>query len=315
LARGNKMFLVETRQNETNTDIIVYSRDETGKKHVTTIDNFLPYFYIDEEIATPDRKEIKSVTSGYVDYLGNKVKKITCYKSTDIKPLRELFARTYEADILLSHRYMIDVVGEIKPYPLKLLSIDIELDTNDSFPDMDNPNQSVTSICMKDSMNNVKTKIILKYPLWDKETVEKLLDEGVIICDSEEEVLGTFISTFKEYDADVITGWNVADFDMIYLFKRMKQLQINYDSMSPMNVVFQDKWSKEVIVKGRIILDMMKSYRHFRKISNQGELESYSLEFVSQEVLGLGKIKHTATYGDMWRLTPLEHIAYNMRDV
>jgi DNA polymerase I len=309
------VFLVESKHNGKSADIVVYSRDDKGKKITDVISNFFPYFYVDEDEIVPDDSRIKSITSGYVEILGNKVKKITYHNTMDSKDLREKFKKSYEADIVLSHRYLIDVVGEIKPYPLKTLCIDIELDTDDAFPDMENPNMSITSICMLDSMENKKTKIILKYPMWTPETVEELTKNNVIICKTEEQVLGTFLSKFIEYDADVITGWNVSNFDLIYIIKRMEQLGIDINALSPMHHVYQDRKTQEPHIRGRIIMDMMKSYRHFRKISNQGELESYSLEFVSQEVLSMGKIQHEQTYGEMWRLTPVAHINYNMRDV
>ena len=78
----------------------------------------------------------------------------TCALPIYIPIVRELFSKSYESDVLFTHRYIIDEIGEVDPYPLKILYLDIELDSNDIFPDMKHPNQPITCISLIDSFTN-----------------------------------------------------------------------------------------------------------------------------------------------------------------
>ena len=48
------VFLVESVQQKNNTDIVLFSRDEDGKKKINIIKDFKPYFYVPEEDEIPD---------------------------------------------------------------------------------------------------------------------------------------------------------------------------------------------------------------------------------------------------------------------
>jgi DNA polymerase I len=94
----------------------------------------------------------------------------------------------------------------------------------------------------------------------------------------------------------------------------MKRLGIDYRKMSPLGSVKDGDGYRPLYIKGIITLDMYEGYKKFRSISNQGRMESYSLEYVAQEVLGKGKIPHEEVFHQMWLETPIELIKYNMRD-
>jgi len=136
---------------------------------------------------------------------------------------------------------------------------------------------------------------------------------------TEEALLEAIIGLIKQTDPDVLTGWNVIGFDFTYMINRMNKLNVNPSAMSPMNRVFCNKDMREldtydITISGRIIIDGLQAYRHFRQISNQGRAEKYSLEFTAQDVLGIGKIPHTENFHEMWVDKPNELLEYNLRD-
>ena len=307
-------FLIESVQNDRNTDLYRFYRDKKGVKNVEVISQFRPYFYIPEEVPVPDDTRITGVETGFKEILGKSVKKIYCDKSKSIKYLRDMFKKHYEADITISQRYIIDVLGEVETYPLKVLYFDIELDSNNIFADIENPNQKVTSIAMIDNFDKKKTTLILYNKKWTPAQIIELKHDGVQIFDTETELLGAFLNAFVEYDPDIISGWNVEKFDLMYLIRRMNQLDLNPAIMSPLHQTFINDDREQVKIRGRIISDMMFNCKHFRFVTNQGKLDSYSLENVSQEILGCGKIQHIETFREMWTDKPVEFAKYNMRD-
>ena len=139
--------------------------------------------------------------------------------------------------------------------------------------------------------------------------------ENTTIVESEEDLLKYIVRYVKDSDPDVLSGWNSNGFDLPYLIRRMQQYNIDVNELSPMNQVYFSKYSEEPVIKGIILLDFMVAYKQFRRLSNQGNAESYSLEFTAQSVLGTGKIKHTENFHDFWVNNPVDFIKYNKRDV
>jgi len=304
-------FLVETIQNFNRSDIVVFFRDESGKKHKKIITTFKPYFYVDEDATVPDDYRIVQVEKGHTNILGSPVKKIIVRKSTDVSKVRELFPKHYEADIMFANRYIIDVLGEQKQYPLKILSLDIETDSLNEFPDMDTANQIITSISLTDSFSNKTITLFYKSP----ECTEKVEQtEEIRVFHTEADMLNALIVWMKKLEPDVLTGWNLEGFDLPYLFKRMTVLEINPQQLSPLNNVYINDKFEDVTIKGMIVLDYMNAYKLFRGITNQGRAESYSLEFTSQSELGTGKLPHDNYFHDMWVHEPNKLIKYNRKD-
>ena len=303
------MFLIENINRDNYTEIIEFYRDENGKKCINRVKDFKPYFYVPAESETPDDYRITHSEPGHVSITGEQLRKLFIRKANDVPKMRSKFAKHYEADVPFNQRYIIDRLGEVKPYKLKTLAIDIELDSHNEFPDLQNPDQKVVSIAMKDNFEKKEILLILdngKNNIKESEIVKKY--------DLEEDLLQAFIGYLNIYDPDIITGWNVVNFDLTYLIRRMAQFDIYPGEMSPLGWVNISEKYEDVTIKGRIVLDGMAAYKHFRKMSNQGQAESYSLEFTAQDQLGMGKIPHTETYREMWQNNPDKLIEYNLRD-
>jgi len=305
------MFLIETFQHDNFSELIVFSRDKEGKKVIKRVTDFRPYFFVPEDEKIVEYNTITGIETGYKSILGKPLKKIYVKRSLDVTKLRDTFEETYEADIMFTQRYIIDKIGIADVYPLKILSLDIETDSKDTFPDIERADQAITCISFCD--NKFKEQSLLyKHP--NCKVPDKDLEKYAKVYHTEEDFLMGILAYIKAEDPDVLTGYNVMDFDILYLMNRMKRLGIDYRKLSPLGSVHKDEYYQEIHIKGRIILDMYNGYKQFRSMSNQGRMESYSLEYVAQTILKKGKIPHEDAFHKMWVENPIDLLKYNQRD-
>ena len=104
----------------------------------------------------------------------------------------------------------------------------------------------------------------------------------------EHDLLTQFIAWFNNYDADVINGWNVINFDFDLIQKRCDLLNIDFaigrDGKKPYWRTNRNGDNKYISIAGRVVLDgidLLKTATY--------SFVSFSLENVSREILGLGK--------------------------
>ncbi len=104
----------------------------------------------------------------------------------------------------------------------------------------------------------------------------------------EHDLLTQFIAWFNNYDADVIIGWNVINFDFDLIQKRCDLLNIDFaigrDGKKPYWRTNRNGDNKYISIAGRVVLDgidLLKTATY--------SFVSFSLENVSREILGLGK--------------------------
>lgn len=114
-------------------------------------------------------------------------------------------------------------------------------------------------------------------------------------CDSEEDLLRRFFAFMHRFPCDVLSGYNIWSFDLPYMINRAKVLWGEeagtemYKRMSPINVVnvWKQKSTDEINIDigGITILDYYNVYKWYGK-----NLERYTLDYVSQTELGVGKL-------------------------
>ncbi len=112
-------------------------------------------------------------------------------------------------------------------------------------------------------------------------------DEYIEVCNNENELLQNFISWFKEKDPDIIIGWHVIGFDLMFLERKCNELMIPFDIARANGRVSlrQRKPSGYFAsVTGRIVIDGPQALR-----SSFFTFEDYRLETVAQELLSEGK--------------------------
>ena len=118
---------------------------------------------------------------------------------------------------------------------------------------------------------------------------ERAMPESATRCVNEFAALDAFCTRVEEFDPDVLTGWNVIDFDLTVLQRiatRVRHpLQLGRDP-GPMRVRKAEGYfgSGQAAIPGRLVLDGIDLLRGaFMR------MDDYSLDAVSRKVLGEGK--------------------------
>ncbi|MBN1685504.1 MAG: hypothetical protein JW852_02570, partial [Spirochaetales bacterium] len=245
--------------------------------------------------------------------------------------------RTYEADIRFYDQYLIDrqlygsvtVEGKaVKGRRVDLVFHNPSLRASDWTPKL-----SVLSI---DIETNPGTNEILSIALatddtWRQERRKHILfrgasvPDGAAVCfDNEEALLSTFRDLIIEIDPDIITGWNVIEFDFAVLFGRFKHHGLPFTigrSDDPGNFLPGSRGqSSAVIIPGRQVIDGMRTVRN-----GPVRFDDNRLETVAQEVLGTGKVSFTEEQNlegrrkieallETYRNDPATFCRYNLKD-
>jgi len=190
--------------------------------------------------------------------------------------------------------------------------------------------QPINVICIYDTYKEDYTVFFHnKHGSLDKDKISthidnQLLDTGIeehaesemnlVSVPSEADMLKEYINHVNQRGYDVNSGWNHVDFDRKYLIERMKTLSdeghdIDYRWLSPFNSSTKYNYD-EMQVAGLPPFDMMVG---LVDIMSRGKWRSKSLEYVSDEELGIGKIDDVDINKD-WKENPSKLIAYNIVD-
>jgi len=322
--------------------IFFVGRLKNGHTFAAVEDRIRPGFYIRDSEANTARPVIGT--------FGAKLEK-TSMKTMDEEPCywvsfhspREFyrarrtfernFIRTYEADLnmvdqyLLSHKIhsSLKIAGNsrkgrfvdqiflnplVKPAnwepQLSILSIDIETDPAAS---------EIRAISMvgKDPWKDSNTRKVL--------FVGKTAKEDWIQCFFDERsMLEAFCKRIVKFDPDIITGWNVIDFDFKVIAQRFEALKLSFRiGRSSEPAVFlparQSRQAK-VIIPGRQVLDTMWLVR-----ASPDRYDDYRLETVAGSILGHGKAVTFTEDEDkgekldeIYKMDPLTFCRYSLED-
>ena len=324
------------------TQVQLFGRLENNDSFVAIIP-FQHYFYIAES----DSKKIQLLLSKYkvektkkTNFKGKKVLKISSESYTELNRLQEQVHKkklhTYEADVKPEKRFMLDndLLGTIeieghwessekvdriytspeiksvshedfKP-SLKIISLDIESDKNTG-----------KLFCVGLYSKNYKKNFLLS---------KKQVKDSVS-CETEKELLEKFKEELIKQDPDILTGWHVIDFDLAYLRERFNKNKVAFDigrtDSNPIIRIYSNFFkSSQANIPGRQILDALNLIRDpFIKEAPQiknAKFDSYTLEDVSQSLLGEGKtLKGKKRHNEIEKLykTNLPKLVeYNLQD-
>lgn len=183
----------------------------------------------------------------------------------------------------------------------RILSIDIETLKNGQ----------VASIALVQKEGNELKKCVLIQGA-------KIESENEIISyQTELEMLKKFFDLISKWDPDLIIGWNVIGFDLMFLEERSRfhRLDFRIGRKGEVARFFKLGQRNFMRIEGRVVLDGPDTLR-----SHFFTFESYKLESVAQELLGRGKLI-TDTGADKWTEierqyyhAPLDLCRYNLLD-
>lgn len=254
--------------------------------------NYTPYAY---------RRD----TNGkYKSIYGEKLTKITNFVKND--PL------LLESDVPETTRILVDMYHNTDSMSSghKILTFDIEVEMITGTPDPQLGNNEITSIAFHDSTTNEYTILILDKTNQVKS--EKKNDRTIISCQTEKILLLKFLDLLEEIQPTIMTGWNITNFDIPYLYNRIKGVLGKKTSLrlSPINHIFYSPYRNSYTFAGISILDYMTMYKKF----SYKELPSYSLNYVCNFELNRGKIEYEGNLDDLMKNDINTFIEYNITD-
>ena len=237
-------------------------------------------------------------------FAGDPVMRVDIAVPQDTVPLRERLHRdgieSFEADVRFAVRYLIDrdirggceIVGAFEPGErIARVYDDPDLRSADVAP-----RPSVLSF---DIETDPKARRLLAIAVYGQGVDEvyivdpgsRQMPQNAIACADERAALGAFVERVQEVDPDILTGWNVIDFDLNVLNRIAKRVRLPFDigrEAGSVRVRSAQGYfgSGQASIPGRLVLDGMDLVRGaFMRF------DDYSLDGVAGEVLGEGKVE------------------------
>ena len=245
-----------------------------------------------------------------------KMLRITTKDPKEVRSLRDRVRElpgvkaVYETDILFRNRFLIDRglggmgwaeaklpewVGSQEPplinldslisiqhdanAPLRYMSFDIEcLPDHGEMPKAEVSPVILISMAFEPEYRGQKDLVL----------VGKNIDcqrPDVQVCQDEHDLLSTFASILRDYDPDVVAGYNSNEFDFPYLLERAKQLRVDLRAGRDGSSCYLRKIvnSTNISITGRIVVDLLPIIR------SSYSLKQYTLRNAAAELLKMEK--------------------------
>ncbi len=205
---------------------------------------------------------------------------------------------------------------------LKISIIDIEVGSENGFPDPYKATEPITAIAIR-SLNG--DMVVYGCGDYDKEKDETNKDKNVtyIKCRDEYTLCRTFLTDWEKDYPDVVSGWNIKFFDIPYLVNRFNRIlgEEVTRKLSPWNNVY----AREKVIRGKNVtsydltgiatLDYIELYKWYAPGGKSQE--SYRLDNIAHVELGKKKIDYSEydNLHQLYRLNFQKFIEYNIVDV
>lgn len=249
---------------------------------------------------------------------------------SDAKDFLEKYKDVSGFDVYGNVNYIAQFIQDKYPgnieFDINLINIfkfDIEVDISDGYANMETADKQITSIAIKSSKTN--TYYLLGRKDYDKQKTITGIDPDDIEFekfDTEEAMLLRFIKIWTYEYPDVVTGWNVEYFDIMYIITRIINLlgEEKAKQLSPWGNI--KKKSREVFgkmqstyeISGVTVIDYMDAFKKFGY--KYGPQESYKLDHIAHVVLNEKKLDYSE-YGNLTELynkNPQLYLDYNLKD-
>ncbi len=295
-------------------DNIFYRGYESGKRVQRKI-KYKPYVFIESQ---------KPEQATYETIYGTKVDRLDFESVRDAKEFIESYSNVENFKIhgqspnMFHYVWMNDTfIDDIQydPTKIKVVYIDIEVASDDGFPDPNKADKEITAISLR-----YRDETFV-FGCGDYKSTKD--DVKYVKCADEEALLRWFIRSFATIAPDIISGWNVENFDIPYIINRSKRLlgEDETNTLSPWNIINTRHVSRGKVngdsevyeILGISTLDYLPLYRKFT-YTNQ---ESYKLDHIASVELGEKKLDYSQ-YGNLTELYKQDYqlfIDYNIKDV
>ena len=281
-------------------------------KHIEFREEFKPTLFV------KSKKESKYRTlSGEV---------VDAVQPGTVKDCRE-FLKKYENvdgfEIYGNERYIYQYISEkyseeeikFDINKIKLVTIDIEVASENGFPDVESCSEEILAITIQD----YATKKIVSWGV--KPFTYNRNDLIYHYCESEFALLNTFIQYWMNNTPEIVTGWNLQLYDIPYICKRlnrvlgeklMKRMSL-WGLVSEGEIFMNGRKHTTFDIGGVTQLDYMDLYKKFTYKTQ----ESYRLDYIAEVELGQKKLDHSEyeTFKEFYTKNWQKFIEYNIVDV
>jgi DNA polymerase I len=318
----------------------IFGKTEKGESACVFYEGFMPYFYLSDERALkiiegePQVRDVREVKRHLPSDRGGErhMWKVVLGNPAKTPEVRDRILNggflAYEADILFKYRFMCDSgisgMGWIKvegsetatntvntklkikadkihplkkdgDAPLRTLSFDIEC-VSEKTDDVPNPSRDPV----------VMISLVFSEPFRGKDgmVIASKQGPGVEGADGEKRMLEKFVEIVNAFDPDIMTGYNINNFDLPYITERMQK----NDVRSQFGRCTQKPVTTKKIgirnrngITGRVVLDC------FEVVKKDFSFQRYGLDFVAEKLLG--KKKHDVKKSEiqkLWRGGPAD---------
>jgi DNA polymerase-2 len=305
VTRQDGFILQPTYRVESGRPVVhLYGRLRDGRTFLVRDGRVVPHFYV--EAADTERarrlgaRPLAPTAKTTLD--GRPLVRVEVGTPADTPPLRDRLIRDgitcHEADVRFAMRYLIDrgvkgsvvLAGEGRTGD----GIDVAFDDPDVAPGDWTPRLSVLSV---DIETDPQARRLLSIALHGCGVSEALLltparwscPPGARALPGEAELLRAFCRRVRELDPDVITGWNVVEFDLAVLLRLADRLGVRLElGRGPGALRLRDeagpRAARQASIPGRVVLDGIHLLR-----GAFVRMEDYTLDAVARQVLGEGK--------------------------
>ncbi len=309
----------------------LYAVLETGEPALIVDDRARPYFFVrraDAHRAAALAPEAAIADVDLTTFEGDPVVRVELRVPAELPPLRRRLEaegiECFEADVRFAVRYLIDrgIAGafivdgpferdprlgrvysnpELQPATfvptLRVMAFDLE-----TSPDATHLYAVATA-----GAGGTAAWIVAPAPVAGAEAVP---DERTLV--------EQFLTHVRQVDPDVLTGWNVAEFDVAVLQRACRRLEIACTlgrAADEVEVRYERTFAREprVVCPGRVVLDALALVRDAYL-----RLDDYRLDQAARAILGEGKLFDPGRGGEQleraYREDPAALVAYNRRD-
>ena len=289
-------------------DGILY-RGFSDEGEIKRVDVYHPTLFIPSKNET----KFKTLTGEYVE-------SITPGVVSDCRDFVRTYSNIQNFKVYGNTDYVYQYIGDYFPNEVEydfskipICYMDIETTCEKGFPNIENPTEQVIAITAS-VLGKTHVFGLGRFTCDDPNT-------QVYNCETEEDLLKSFIEWWELDPPHVITGWNVKFFDIPYLISRIKYVLSSKDAkrLSPWKRLrdkYIEKQGKKNLVYqilGISILDYFDLYKTFTYVNQ----ESYRLDHIAFVELGERKLSYAEydSIRDFYKNDFQKFIDYNIRDV
>lgn len=199
------------------------------------------------------------------------------------------------------------------PSQIKIANIDIEVGSENGFPEPASASEPITAITFK---------IAGHFYVFGCGEFNNYRDDVTYMqCRDENNLIMRFLDMWEETSPDIVTGWNIQFFDIPYLYNRITKLMGDNTSkrLSPFRRIgertttIHNKQQTAFDLVGIAILDYIELYKKF----TYSQQESFSLNHIAFLELGEKKLDYSEVESlhQLYRTNFQKFIEYNIHDV